>query len=62
MEIKNRCCQVINKKRCKGIYHPALMRDDWMKCPNCQGTGRAATGKCTNCAGVGWLYLNRKNA
>jgi len=58
MEIKKRCSQVLNKKRCRGTYRPALMRDDWNECPNCGGTGRVATAKCGKCDGVGWLYVN----
>ena len=59
MDIYNRCGQVVDKKRCKGRYRPALMRDDWKECPDCGRTGRVATGKCRNCAGVGWLYVDR---
>jgi DnaJ-class molecular chaperone len=58
MEIKKQCSQVVNKKRCQGIYRPALMREDWQECPDCGRTGRVATGKCGKCAGVGWLYVN----
>jgi len=58
MEIKKQCSQVVNKKRCKGTYRPALMREDWKECPDCGRTGRVASGKCGKCAGVGWLYVN----
>jgi hypothetical protein len=58
MEIYQRCSRVVDKKRCKGRYGPALMRDDWKECPDCGRTGRVATGKCGKCAGVGWLYVN----
>jgi DnaJ-class molecular chaperone len=58
MEIKKRCSQVINKKRCKGVYRPALMRDDWKECPDCGRTGRAASGECGRCEGAGWLFVN----
>ena len=34
------------------------MRDDWKECPDCGRTGRVATGKCGQCDGVGWLYVN----
>jgi len=57
-EIKKRCSQVINRKRCKGVYRPALMRDDWKECPDCGRTGKVAGGKCGQCDGVGWLYVN----
>ena len=59
MDIKNRCSQVVNRKRCKGTYRPALMREDWNECPDCGRTGKVATGDCAHCAGVGWLYANR---
>ena len=58
MDIKKQCSQVVNKKRCKGVYRPALMRDDWKECPDCGRTGRVATEKCGKCDGVGWLYVN----
>ena len=58
MGIYQRCSQVFDKKRCKGHYGPALMRDDWKECPDCGRTGRVATGKCGQCDGVGWLYVN----
>jgi hypothetical protein len=59
MDIYNRCSQGVDKKRCKGRYRPALMRDDWKECADCGRTGRVAAGKCRNCAGVGWLYVDR---
>ena len=58
MEIKKQCSEVVNKKRCKGRYGPALMRDDCKECLDCGRTGRVANGKCGKCAGVGWLYVN----
>ena len=60
MDIYNGCGQVIDKKRCKGRYRPALMRDDWEECPVCGRTGMVATGKCRNCAGIGWLYVDSR--
>ena len=58
MEIKKQCSQVVNKKRCKGVYGPALMRENWKECPDCGRTGRVASGRCGQCDGVGWLYVN----
>ena len=57
-KIKTRCSQVVNKKRCEGIYRPALMREDWKECLDCGGTGRIAKGRCGRCHGVGWLYID----
>ncbi len=54
--VNQRCHQVVNGKRCYGIFRSALT-DLWDECGSCQGVGMAGTQVCGECAGFGWkLY------
>lgn len=54
--LNHRCSQVVNGRRCSGMFQSALTRL-WDECQGCEGTGQIGTQACTECRGFGWkLY------
>ena len=51
--LNHRCSQIVNGRRCYGIYKSALTYL-WDACEGCECTGRVGTQVCTECKGFGW--------
>jgi hypothetical protein len=52
-----RCGKPNGGRRCMGIRGRATDRSNWMKCPQCDGTGRCGDDECTRCFNSGWLFV-----
>lgn len=54
--INQRCGNKPSGKQCKGAYGGAQQEKDWEECPSCSATDRTQGGKCSQCAGFGWIF------
>jgi hypothetical protein len=52
--LNHRCNQVVNGRRCYGIYKSALTYL-WDQCESCEASGKVGTQACGGCAGFGWV-------
>lgn len=57
--INERCGNVYNRKRCKGVWRSAISEGDWEECPVCKASGSEEDCKCGQCEGFGWIYCRR---
>ncbi len=49
------CGDIIDGKRCKGMWQGALHVENWEECQTCQATSNT----CEQCNGEGWIYLKK---
>ena len=53
----SRCGKNIGGKRCEGTNMRATGHGDWQECSFCQAIGVEHNAPCSQCRGVGWLFL-----
>lgn len=58
--INERCSQVYDGRRCRGVYGSRLAVDDWIACASCSGTGLIDRQQCRACEGDGMVDNRRR--
>src|SRR5882724_8734018 len=54
-----RCSKIINGERCYGTNQSAANVADWEECASCQATGFERNKMCSQCRGVGFLFVHQ---
>jgi hypothetical protein len=54
-----RCNKIIGGERCHGINQSATNIADWEECGYCRATGFERNKICSQCRGVGFLFVGK---
>ncbi len=55
--VDQKCKDIVNGRKCPGVFQRMSRDSDWIECRDCNATGTRDSDVCIPCGGDGWILI-----